>query len=241
MKEYKVGMWIQRQVVKVIGHVGDRYGEGIEIGTCKEWDAWEVKAWKECKGWMVLDLILSEIGYCWDSIWGFVWVEPKYYIMNRYIRKSHIIECKGIEVGGWSDCRDRLFFGIMEECKRFLEVSHPEYIGSLEHGGGVFWDVTGMDEDEIEEFRKDFNTRMGNIKECILAYYWYKDVYPLYEGKVKELYDEIVLGCMDEDTETKKRNSAIYKQLGELEREIELEKVTHLKGVVGCLDYLFDD
>ena len=117
MKEYKIEMFIQKQVVKRIGHVSDRVLGDMETGTAEQWDTWNEKAWNECKGWMVLDFIVSEIGYYIDSIVDSVWRHPKYYLKNRFIKRSHIIRTS-LPVGVWSNMRDRLFVGIMDECKR---------------------------------------------------------------------------------------------------------------------------
>jgi hypothetical protein len=238
MKEYKIEMFIQKQVVKRIGHVSDRVLGGMEIGTAEQWDSWQKKAWNECKWWMVLDFIVSEIGHYIDSICSFVYYSPKCYLVNRFIKRSHIIRTS-LPVGRHSDMRDRLFVGIMDECKRWVEVYHPEYKELLEGKSNVGLCVTGNEYCEDEVYRRDLEKRLNDIKPVLLAYYWYRDVYPEYKCKVDELYGMIVLQGRDE--EVNKRNRAIYSQISELERQIEIEKITHCQRVIGCMDYLFDD
>lgn len=234
---------INGAILKKIGPVSERTKscEWVgQAGTSQEWAEWNKKAKSECP-------VLFAVGEAWDwftgwrdHIWRLLYKEPKWYLRNRFIDRTHLIDT-GLPKGKWQEPNQKLLHGVMKLAEEHMmrnDGDNPamKLIDLWVHGKEAK-DYVG----ECEEETKYFVQAMKDITPLVTAVLWFRNDYPQYEKTIDALYESVPLPKEGEDRwEVKDAAKVIYERIRKEEERQVVEIKKHLAMVVGCYDQIWD-
>jgi hypothetical protein len=235
---------VKNYLLKRIGNVSTKHCGttwSTQCGSAEEWNAWDAKAKELYPKMSVLGDVAEWLDDVGSDIYRYCWRYPKNYLCQRFINRSHLIKT-GLEKGCWHEPNERILHGVMQEAKRFMEgcdvwacqKTALEYLRS----GKKAEDYTCESEQEQEFMRG----RILALTPLVEAYLWWKNVYPIYEVREKELYDQwpAVHSLRDFCKDRTEQDNAISLKLCELEDERDKAIVENLKKVVSTVHYMWD-
>lgn len=226
---------------KIDDYLHDKYYEKTKCGgyTAEQIVEGKRKALEGSPFLVKLSDILSTIDVYFTRYVIDVIKYPELYYKNAIRDKTHVIPT-GLKKGEWHDSTSRLFHGVFELVKFFVE---HEGKGSLDYYK------------ENEEFRKSCPEHQRETYDTVLAAYdWYMNDYPRLNKEIDALYDEVDkinkeynIGndslfeqLVDKGTESDEKRKKVYDKIQLIEDEIRDAKIKHMKDVCGVVDGLWD-
>lgn len=232
--------WLLKRIGNVsTKHCGTTWDQ--QAGNHEKWNAWHKKAKELYPKMFLLAFVAELIDDVWSDIYRYCWKDPTRYLRQRFINRSHLIKT-GLEKGRWHEPCERIISGVMEEAKRFMEGCDDWACQktALAHiRAGKKPEEYTCESEQEQEFMRD---RILALTPLVEAYIWWTEVYPQYDKREKELYDQwtLVKSMDDFFKDRDKKDDEISEKLVQLEDERDKAIVDNLSKVMVCIHYMWD-